>query len=215
MRPTLLQLLMLARHSIAAQSLIEKVAAERTSGGLIITGTIEEVPPGTKIEIEIIREAGRARKLTDRPRADAFVGPGGVFRAKVSNGDGAPLPAGTYVVKITTMFNRPWQSVEVLRKAGVEMDSQGRSDLHTNPKALRETPDFKPFDPEFPKAGRYIEVRRDVTVGVLPSDAAAIEAVKGARLLVRGAGRSSLSASTRPGSVAMYTEGTASRPPTA
>jgi hypothetical protein len=35
----------LAQHSIAAESLIGKVAAERTAGGLNIVGTIQKVPP--------------------------------------------------------------------------------------------------------------------------------------------------------------------------
>lgn len=182
----------LARYSIAAESLIGKLAAERTAGGLSIEGTIQKAPPGTKIRIEIIRKAGRALKPMDQSSADAIVAPDGSFRTNLSNRSGAAFAAGIYTVQITAMFNRAWQSVEVLRNAGVELDSQGRSELHTNPKALPETPDFKPFDPEFPRAGRYIEVRRDLTVGALASNAAAIEAVKNARLTVQGRGRSDL-----------------------
>jgi hypothetical protein len=180
------------RLSIAAESLIGKVTMERTSSGLSIAGTIQKVPPGTKTRIEIVRKAGRALKPMDQPGADAIVAPDGSFRASLSNSNGAAFAAGTYTVQITAIFNMFWQSVEVLQKAGVELDGQGRSGLQTNPKALPETPDFKAFDAEFPSAGRYIEVRRDITVPALPSDAAAIEAVKNARLTVQGRGRSDL-----------------------
>jgi hypothetical protein len=183
----------LAQHSIAAESLIGKVTAERTAQGLNIVGTIQKVPPKTKMLVKIVRFSGRALKPKDKPSAYAFVGADGSFGANLSNRDGSAFSAGTYTVEITAMFNGPWQSVEVLQKAGVELDSQGRSDVETNPKALPETPDFKPFDPEFPRAGRYIEVRCDVTVAALASDAAAIEAVKNARLTVQGRGRSDLS----------------------
>ena len=177
---------------VAAESLVGKVTVERAAGGLNIAGTIKEVPPGTKTRVEIVREAGRPLKPVDQPGADAIVAPDGSFRASLSNPNGAAFPAGTYTVQITVIFNMFWQSVEVLQKAGVELDSQGRSGLQPNPKALPTTPDFKAFDPEFPSEGRYIEVRRDVGVPALPSDAAAIDAVKNARLTVQGRGRSDL-----------------------
>jgi hypothetical protein len=182
----------LAQHSIAAESLIGKVSAERTAGGLNIVGTIQKVPLGTKMRVEIVRKEGRGLKPRDKPSIDTIVAPDGSFRANLSNRDGSAFSAGTYTVQITAMFNSGWQSVEVLKKAGVELDSQGRSSITTDPKALPQTPDFKPFDPEFPRAGRYIEVRREVTVTALRADAAAIEAVKNARLTVQGRGRSAL-----------------------
>lgn len=179
-------------QATAAESLIGKITAERTSSGLTIAGTIQRVPPGTKMRVELVRFSGRNLKPMDQPSGDAIVGPDGSFRANLPSHGRAPFEAGTYTVQLTAMFNRPWQSVEVLQKAGVELDSQGRSQLHTDPKALPDTPDFKPFDPEFPRAGRYIEVRREVTVAAPRGDAAAIEAVKNARLTVQGRGRSDL-----------------------
>ncbi len=68
--------------------------------------------------------------------------------------NGSAFAAGSYTVQITSTFNMFNQSVEVLQKAGVELDSQGRSEVHTNPKALPNTSDFKPYDPAFPRAGR-------------------------------------------------------------
>jgi len=85
-----------------------------------------------------------------------------------------------------------WQTVDVLRKAGVELDSQGRSNIDTDPKAIPESPDFKPNDPEFPSAGRYLSVIREVSLESLPANQAAVEAVKSATLLVQGEGLSSL-----------------------
>jgi hypothetical protein len=178
--------------ALAADSLIGPLTVQRTAAGLSITGTIREIPPGTKMRVEIVRRGGRALKPIDQPASDTIVGSDGSFGADLAGRDDDAFAAGTYTVQITAMFNRPWQSVDVLQKAGVELDSQGRTELHTNPKALPKTADFKPFDPEFPNAGRYIEVRREVTVAQLVGDAAAIDAVKKARLTVQGSGRSDL-----------------------
>lgn len=188
-------------QSIAADSLIGKVTAERMNSGLAVAGSMQNVPPGTKLRVEVVRISGRSLKLIDRPSGDAIVGNDGIFRTNLSSNRDSALDAGTYTIQITAMFNRGWQSIEVLRKAGVDLDSQGRSDLYPNPKNLPYTSDFKPFDPEFPRAGRYIEVRREVALPPLGADKAAIEAVKKARLTVQGHGRSSLSIGK---SVALY-----------
>lgn len=63
----------------------------------------------------------------------------------------------------------------------------------TNPTAIPENPDFKPDDPEFPKAARHLDTIRKITIGALTSDVAAIDGVKDAILVVQGRGRSSLS----------------------
>src|SRR5438128_9883818 len=99
----------MAEQSIAAGTLVGKVTAERTPSGLTIAGTIQMVPPGTKIRVEIVRLSGRALKPTDRPSGDAIVGQDGLFRASLSTRNNAPLEAGTYTVQLTVRFNRGWQ----------------------------------------------------------------------------------------------------------
>jgi hypothetical protein len=61
-----------------------------------------------------------------------------------------------------------------LRRAGVELDNQGRSSIYINPTAIPQSPDFKPNDPEFPNEGRYLLVVRELSLGSVPADQGAV-----------------------------------------
>ena len=182
----------------ASDPLLGPLTAQRSSDGMTISGTIRNVPAGTKMWVEIIHEPGGPDKPVSGPEDDhVMVNSDGKFQAtivqtSIRDPSGAAFRSGTYRIMIESHFSSVWQTTDVLRKAGVGLDSQGRSDIYTDPKAIPESPDFKPNDPEFPKAGRYLSVIRDVRLESLPADRAAIEAVKGATLLVQGKGRSSL-----------------------
>ncbi len=123
-----------AEHAIAAETLIGKVTAERGSDGLIIAGSISSVPPGTKLRVDIVRVPGRSLRSMERPRGAAIVGQDGLFQATLPSQDVALSEAGTYTIQLTAMFNRGWQSAQVLQKVGVALDSQDRSTISTNPK---------------------------------------------------------------------------------
>src|SRR5262249_41718527 len=104
----------------------------------------------------------------------------------------AALPAGRYTVKLTSIFNSGWQSIEVLRKAGVDLDERGRSSMQTDPTALPKTADFKPFDREFPQASRFLDVTRQVVIPAAAPTEVALSAVKSAHLTTPEHGRSEL-----------------------
>lgn len=177
----------------ASASLLGPLTAQPTSVGMSITGTIRNVPSGTKIWVSIYHQPGGPPKpVFVAEDSNVIVAPDGTFHANILDPAGSAFKAGSYVIWIESHFNSGWQTIDVLRKAGVELDSQGRSDIDTDPKAIPQSPDFIPNDPEFPTAGRYIHVIREVKLGALPGDLAAIDAVKGSTLLVQGSGRSSL-----------------------
>lgn len=174
-------------------SLLEVPTVQRNMDGMTVSGTIRNIPVGTKMWVEIIHEPGGHAKEISGPEDDnVIVGPDGKFQAHIHNPSGVAFRPGSYRVQIETHFNSAWQTIDVLRRAGVELDSQGRSSIYTNPKAVPQSPDFKPSDPEFPNEGRYLIVVREVSLGSAPADQAAIEAVKSATLFVQGRGRSSL-----------------------
>lgn len=196
-----------AGHSVASESLVGPITAERNGADMKISGTIQKVPAGTKIWVDIIHvihQPGGALKRGGGPAgpqdADVIVAADGTFHASLRNVswdghsfvDHGTFQQGSYAIMISTHFNRAWQTTDVLKKAGVELDSQGRSAISTDPKAIPESPDFKPDDPEFPKAGRHLEAIREVKLGPMAADQAAINAVKSATLDVKGSGRSSM-----------------------
>jgi len=185
--------LAIARESPTLASLLGPLTAQPTTAGMTISGTIQKVPVGTKIWVTIMHQPGGPTKPVFVAEDDnVIVAVDGTFRAKLISPDGSAFKPGSYVISIESHFSSAMQTVDVLQKAGVELDSKGRSDIYTDPKAIPKSPDFKPNDPEFPNAGRYISVSREVKLGGLPANLAAIESVKGATLLIQGRGKSSL-----------------------
>jgi hypothetical protein len=178
----------------AAGPVIVVVEGSRAGDQLIITGRTQGLPSGTKLWVEITRLPGHAPNAGEGPMDNhVFVAEDGTFKGTISKPAEASFPAGTYDIKIMSYFSRAWQSVDVLKRAGVRLDSRGRSDVFTNPTAIPESADFKPDDPEFPKDTRHLEAKRKITVGALAPDLAAINVVKDAVLVVQGMGRSGLS----------------------
>lgn len=183
----------IARDDASKASLVGPVAAAGTDDGMTISGAIEKFPAGTKIWVTIVYEPGGPSKPISGPEDDhVILGSDGKFQAHLRNDSDRPFKPGAYTVMLECHFNSGWQSVDVLRKAGVELDSKGRSDIYTNPNAIPASPDFKPNDPEFPNAGRYLSVMREVSLGSIPANQMAIDGVKAATLLVQGQGRSGL-----------------------
>jgi len=182
-----------ATPNVTHASLVGSLIAERSGSGLTISGMTNGLPAGTKMWVEIIHQPGGPKKPISGPQDDkVIIAVDGRFRANLSNRDGSVFRPGSYTIMITAYFNSGWQTVDVLRKAGVELDSQGRSSVRTDPKAIPESLDFETDDPEFPKVGRHLKILREVKLGAVTADQAAIDAVTGATLLVQGRGRSRL-----------------------
>jgi hypothetical protein len=195
---------------IGPKSLVGPISAERDGADMKVNGKIQKLPTGTKIGIEImhfIRQPNGSLKCCEGPAGpenlEVFLAQDGSFHGslrntswdvkKRANIDNGTFPPGSYIIMIFAYFNGAWQTTEVLRQAGLEFDAKGRAALPPVPRAIPETPDFEPDDPEFPKAGRHLEAIREVTLGPMPPDQAAIDAVKHATLDVKGRGRSSMS----------------------
>jgi hypothetical protein len=178
-----------AQQGPASGSLLGPLTAQRSDTGMVISGTRQKLPAGTKIWVDIIHQPGGPQKPVSGPEDDhVIVNSNGTFQANLQSLGSITFKAGLYKIMITSFFNSGWQTVDVLRKAGVELDSQGRSSVRTDPKAIPESPDFKPDDPEFPKASRHLSVIRGVKLESLPANLGAIEAVKSATLFVQGRG---------------------------
>ena len=155
-----------ATPNVTHASLVGSLIAERSGSGLTISGMTNGLPAGTKMWVEIIHQPGGPKKPISGPQDDkVIIAVDGRFRANLSNRDGSVFRPGSYTIMITAYFNSGWQTVDVLRKAGVELDSQGRSSVRTDPKAIPESLDFETDDPEFPKVGRHLKILREVKLG--------------------------------------------------
>jgi len=162
------------------RSLIQEVRASRDAVGGLLLEAKTLLPEGTKVHVEVSIEASKkevrrsdgvtagagARLLTERVDAD------GILRAGPYN---APK-AGKYCIAFSCYFNGAWQDEDVLALVG--------NDGLKLPRAA-----LDPLDPEFPDAGGRLEYSGVVIVGGLPPDVVAIEAVKNAKLLVKGKGQ--------------------------
>jgi len=167
-------------------SLVDALRADRGTSGVVISGKVAEVPTGTRVDLELNQRDGKSLKTP--PSASVRLRDDGTFSTEPFTS----LPAGRYAVTMTSMFTSIWQTPEVLRAVGVDVDAQGRSQPYTDPRKLPRTADFKPFDREFPEASRYLEVVRQVVVPPAPAGDAAIETVKAAHLTLPDQGRSEL-----------------------
>lgn len=153
--------------------LVREVTANRSNDGSITITGVTEFPAGTKLMIDLLARGGRlAGQSTCR------VANGGRFVTEGFSNAGRPWPAGSYTVHIVAYFTKMWQTDQVLASVGV-------NGAHLPTDAL------VPDDPEFPKAGRHLEVRIAVSFPEVSGETAAIEAVQRSKLVVTGEGKSS------------------------
>lgn len=148
-----------------SDKIIEVTEIRKTDDSIKITGKASIFPEGTSIKAEV--KSINGKKLTDDiiiATPDAFlVGSEGKFEAslkKYGSLDGYNFPPGNYVVEFYASFNRAWQSVEVAKKLGVKLDSEGRSDLG-EPHALPRSDDLvkDPFGVRMLKAQRAVSLK--------------------------------------------------------
>ena len=117
-----------AGEGASTGSLVGPLTAERSGDGMVISGTIEKFPAGTKIWVTIIHEPGGPTKPISGPEDDnVIIGSDGKFQARLHSGSDAAFRVGTYKIMLECHFNSGWQAVDILRQAGVELDSKGRS----------------------------------------------------------------------------------------
>lgn len=152
-------------------SLVHSLEARRNRKGQVTVAGQLLLPAGTALWVEVFDPnvpPGRSLVGESKPHLAS----GGSFEAGPFN---LPRP-GRYRVQLTAHFNGAWQSRDVLAVVGSNGTNLPKSAL---------TPD----DPEFPQAGGHLEYSGSVNVGELSPELQAIEAVKHAKLFVKGRGQ--------------------------
>jgi hypothetical protein len=185
---TLIALLYGSSAAIAAEPIMGPIAIERTpDGGVAVHGTTKHLPAGTELMVTF----GPSKKSFGEDKV--AVQPDGTFRAGPFMNHTKPWSAGNYSVEVISYFTGPWQSCDILHRVGVETDSECKTAFHVNPKLLPIAADLVPDDPEFPQAGRHLEVRTRLVLSGLTPSLLAVDAVKKARIDVMGKGHSAYS----------------------
>jgi len=129
--------------SIAAESLLISLSAQRTAdGGIIFIGQVK-LPKGTKMMIDLSLNNDLLGQDT------VLIKDAGNFESGVFRKGKKPHSPGTYQVSIFSHFTKVWQSPEILKLVG-ENGALLPSDL------------LVPDDPEFPNDTRHFEVTRNV-----------------------------------------------------
>ncbi len=200
--------------ALASEPIIGQLSARRIGdGAVIISGSAQRLPAGTKLALKILKQNGHEIFRQDRLpsggkiqkshywEGDIIVDRNGHFETRqLSMQSGANWSPGKYQVQVESHFTLAWQlgwperkdgrACEVIKELGVETDSQCRTSVNPNPTKLPPSPDLVPGDPEFPNVGRYLKASREVVFPPLSEESVAIDAVKNARLTVKGKGRS-------------------------
>jgi hypothetical protein len=129
--------------SIAAESLLISLSAQRTTdGGIIFVGQVK-LPKGTKMMIDLSLNNDLLGQDT------VLIKDAGNFKSGVFRKGKEPHSPGTYQIHVLSHFTKVWQSSEILKIVG-ENGALLPSDL------------LVPDDPEFPNDTRHFEVTRNV-----------------------------------------------------
>jgi hypothetical protein len=155
-----------------AKSLVNNIQAHRDGKGRVVVDGKILLPQKTKIVVNIFR--GKSRKGKDLVGESKTIVD---FQSSFSAGPFDIPKPGEYSVEVSSYFNGPWrQPPEVIAQVG--------SDGTKLPKAA-----LVPDDPEFPERGGHLDYVTIVTVPPLSPEFQAIEAVKYAKLFVKGKGK--------------------------
>lgn len=156
----------------AAGPVIKIDKVERTINAILITGTVDVVPVGTKFSARVLSINGK--RLNDPARmiiaATEKIQVASDRRLEVKlqrygSLDAFDFPPGKYEVEFSAHFNSAWQSQDVLKEAGVAVDEQGRTDLAADPRKLPQSPDLKKERAIGGGMHRVLEAIRVVSVG--------------------------------------------------
>jgi hypothetical protein len=157
--------------SEGTSSLVRSLEAGRDSEGQVtVTGSLL-LPSRTNIWVDLFAEKP---KIREQPlgHSESYLGSGGALQAGPFD---LPEP-GRYRVLVTAYFNGAWQSPEILALVGTSGVKLPKSAL-------------EPDDPEFPQSGGHLEYWGSVSVPALSPELKAIQAVKSAKLFVKGKGQ--------------------------
>ena len=155
------------------KTLFAELSAKRSSGGGIVLSGKLLLPKASKIGLDLIHPA--SQRLLGQTKVD--LSDNGYFESEPFTNRGKPHEPGPYDIRVYSYFTEIWQPPEIIAFVGKDGTLLPASALIAN-------------DPEFPDTGRHLSEIRQVTFPPVSADLAAIEAVKNARLLVTGRGRS-------------------------
>lgn len=151
-------------------------SVDRSNSAIVVTGVAKLIPPGTKMWISVQRINGKS--LSERQAiksGDVVTGKDGTFVARLTNHgslDATRGPAGTYQLEFYARFSHNWQTAEVARIAGVEIDSEGKF-YDGNPLALPKSKDLviDSIDLGSNPKPRVLQAMRTVSIKAAPLSA--------------------------------------------
>jgi hypothetical protein len=171
-------LTILQAHAAGPIIKIDKV--ERTIDAIVISGSADVVPPGTKFTAKVLSINGKA--LSDPTRMiiaatdKVEVRDDRRFEVRLQRWGSLQafdFPTGKYDVEFTAYFNVSWQTPAVLKAAGVPLDDQGRGSLDSEPKLIPPSPDLRRERMMGGAMARVLHTTRTVTVSAMASPLAA------------------------------------------
>ncbi len=150
---------------------------------VVVKGTAAIVPPGTVFEVEVLsingRPVGNRHKIQTVEKVS--VGIDRTFEAKLQRWgslDGFDFPKGQYQLEFLAHFNTAWQTPEIVRAVGVEVDDRGRTGRNAEPRKLPPSEDLKTTA----QYGRVLRAIRTVTVGEMKEPFKALGKTRNIRL---------------------------------
>jgi len=163
-----LVLALCANNAIATDNPVISINKyDRTDSSIVVQGVAKIIPPGTKMWVTVVRFNGKP--MVDKLAIDdtaAFTASDGTFFATLKK-DGSvnrfDFPDGKYELEFYAHFNRSWQTIEVARRAGVELDVQGRSGVSSEPHSLPKSSDLVAGD-SFGEKFRVLRARRMIEI---------------------------------------------------
>ncbi len=158
-----------ATKAIAADNpviFIEK--SDRTDSSIVVRGITKIIPSGTNMSVMVVRYNGApiTDKLPIKTVGNSITANDGTFVAtlkKYGSRDRFDFPDGEYELEFFAVFNRVWQSIDVLKRAGVKLDNQGRSGIAPEPHSLAKSSDLV-AESSFGEMGRSLRTRRTISV---------------------------------------------------
>jgi len=164
-------MIMFSSPSIAKETLVQELSAQRdNNGGITIIGRVK-LPKGTKLMLDVKYKNYFAQD-------NVIVADNGKFSSVAFSNKNKPCIAGTYDVTVIAYFTKMFgQPSDVIAKVG------------EGGKLLPITA-LIPDDPEFPEAGGHLKETRKINFPSLSSELLIIETVKETTLVVTGKGRS-------------------------
>jgi hypothetical protein len=157
------------RYCFAGQTnpIINIEKFERTDAAIVIYGNAKNLlPAGTKMWATVKKINSKKIKEPDAISAsDVAIDQNGNFKAvvkKFGNTDRYNFPDGLYEVEFYSQFSRAWQSLEVVKLAGCDIDDQGKT-ITSDPKLLPKSEDLI-YENLFGRKVRVLKTTRTIKI---------------------------------------------------